>query len=266
MSLYWGERPSSRATTSQDPTYIARYVAAGTKSSAEVKLYAMTATTSTVATVEGTLFRNDIHVTPSAEGPLVWEVDVHYGRVNRQTGSYSFRWEGVMGTERTFVSLEAVARYPADAPDYRGMIGVDLDGIATGTDVPVPSSSFVIEFRHPEGVFTAAYAAVLEEIQGHVNSTTFFGRPAGEIMFWDFRGSEGTDAETTIEYSFVRKKNWTDVTIGSITGINKRGHDHIWYRYTQEASANRPVIRPVSAHVERVAPYADLAAVLGFGA
>jgi hypothetical protein len=264
MSFEWGERPGSRATTSKEPSFVGRYYAAGTNNSATVKAYALANTPATVLTLEGTLWRNDIQVTPDADGGMVWEVDVFYGRVNRQVGSYSRRWEGTMGTERRFNSLATVASYPGSAPSYGKLIGVDEDRIE-GADFPVPSSMFVIEFKHPTGFFNDVQAANAEAIQGHVNSTIFFGRAAGEIMFWSFRGQEGTDAETTIEYTFVRKPNLTGLTVGTITGIDKRGHDHIWFRYTDAISEGRTVRIPQFAYVEQIAPYSDLAAVLGFG-
>lgn len=264
MTFHWGERPASRSTTSQDPTFVGRYVAAGTKDSAFVKAYALTVTTPTVSTLEGVLYRNDIQVNPSAEGPTIWEVDVHYGRINRQVGSYSLRWEGSLGTERQFVSLATVARYPSSAPDYRGVMGVD-DINVVGADVPKPSSLFTVEFRHPSGFFNPAQAAAVEAILGHVNSTLFFGYAPGEVLFWSLRGSEGTESEAMVEYQFVRKPNVTNQTIGNIGGITKRGHDHLWFRYRDIVSGNRVVRRAEAAYVEQVLPYSDLATVLGFG-
>lgn len=264
MTFHWGERPDSRATTSQDPTFIGRYVAAGTKDSAFVKTYALGATPPTVQTVEGTLWRNDIQVNPS-DGPLVWDVDVFYGRINRQAGSFSIRWDAGVGMERRFVSNETVARYPAGARDYHGLMGVDGDRV-DGTEAPIVSSMFIVEFKHPSGFFTPTYAAVVEAIIGHWNTTLFFGRSPGEMMLWSFRGSQGTDAETMIEYQFVRKPNLTNATIQGITGINKLGHDHLWFDYGDDVDDGKAIRKPVAAYVERVAKSADLAAILGFGA
>lgn len=266
MTFHWGERPDSRATTSQDPTYIGRYVAAGTKDSAYVKSYALSVTPPTVATVEGSLFRNDIQVNPSAEGPTVWDVDVFYGRINRQVGSYTIRWDISMGTERQYVSYETVAKYPSGAKDYEGLMGVDFDRIE-GAEVPVVASQLVIEFRHPQGYFTPSFAYLIEQAVGTWNSTFFFGRAAGEVMLAGFRGAEGTDVETSIEYAFIVRRNLVNVTKGGITGINALGHDHLWFGYEDsiDTVANASVRVPVAAYVERVALSSNFPALLGFG-
>jgi hypothetical protein len=42
------------------------------------------------------------------------------------------------------------------------------------------------------------------------------------------------------------------VTIGSITGIEKRGHDYLWVRYEDSVSSNALIKLPKAVYVDRV--------------
>ena len=56
------------------------------------------------------------------------------------------------------------------------------------------------------------------------------------------------------------------LTVGSMTGIAKRGWDYLWIRYAdvEDPDAKMLVKRPLSVYIEQVYPYTNFAG-LGIG-
>ena len=53
---------------------------------------------------------------------------------------------------------------------------------------------------------------------------------------------------------FAASPNRTGITIGDISGIDKKGHEYLWVRYedAEDASAKMIVKRPAAVCVEKV--------------
>ena len=86
-------------------------------------------------------------------------------------------------------------------------------------------------------------------------SASFKGMAAGECLFLGAAGSQrGSGEDWEINFRFAGSPNRTGITIGTITGIAKKGWEYLWVEYEAEedSSANRIVKRPVAAHVEKV--------------
>ena len=99
-----------------------------------------------------------------------------------------------------------------------------------------------------------------------MNNATFRGLAAGECLFLGASGTlhgTETDTETTgdweITYRFAASPNKTGITIGSISGIAKKGWEYLWVRYAdvEDMDAMAMVKRPVAAYVEQVYESAD---------
>lgn len=264
MAFTWTERPDSRASTSNPISYTLRYTAAGSTDAAGVKSYALSNTAPVVATVQGFLYRQDLKI--DWIGSNVAKIEVPYGPVKHEVGSYRFNYDGGGGTFHITYSRSTVNSYAASGtpPSFAQAIGVHGDDI-DGVDIVIPALRFSVTFAHPMGFFSLAQAAAISRYQAHVNSTFFFGFAAGEILFESFSGADGSEADAEVTYNFVRSWNETGLTIGSITGIAKDGHDYLWVSYKDAVSQNRTVKQPEFAYVERVYPRANLAAILGFG-
>ncbi|MBC7326197.1 MAG: hypothetical protein H5T99_12950, partial [Moorella sp. (in: Bacteria)] len=69
-----------------------------------------------------------------------------------------------------------------------------------------------------------------------------------------------------ITFKFAASPNKTNITIGDITGIAKKGWEYLWVLYedAEDTNAQRLVKRPVAAFVEQVYPYGDFSQ-LGIG-
>lgn len=262
MTFKFEEKPASRSYTKDPPTEVRRYVAAGEFDSDNVMAYALSNTAAIIGSAVGNLFRQDVKL--DEVGYKIYDVVVPYAGVKRDAGSYTFRWDGTGETAHITQSLSTVNSYGTSPPDHKGAIGYH-NGEIDGVDIVVPSSKFIISFRHPTAWFSFAYAASVSSIVGYVNSALMFGFAAGEILFTGFTGSEGTDTETSVDYSFVRQPNATGLTVGAISSIVKQGHDYLWVRYKDAVDTNRSVRQPEFVYVERVYPRTNLAGVLGFG-
>jgi hypothetical protein len=261
------ESRDSRKLTTSPPTFTAIYTASGSTDESYVQAYAIAATPSIVATINGTLYRQDVSVDPV--GYADWKITVPYATAQSTSGSYRITFDTTGGTIHISASKETVGKYPAGtAPDYKQLIAVNMDDVA-GTDIVIPALKMSVHFTHPAAIITVARIKYLASITGMVNSTPFFGFPAGEVLFLGASGSEGTDAETEVTYQFAMSSNATGLVIGAVTGIEKDGHELAWIKYKDAvdtpSSTALPVKQPEFVYIERVYETVDLALGLGFG-
>lgn len=194
-------------------------------------------------------------------GRSVWRGTMHYGltRLQQETGAAeeSFRTGG--GTQHITQSRETVGVYGENAPDFRGAIGVTADGIE-GVDVRVPFYQWTETKYLPAAYVTQSYKVSLARMTGSMNLQLFRGFAPGEVLFLGADGHYRQGRrDWRIAFSFAARPNRYDVTIGTITGIEKRGWDYLWIRYeeTEDTGAGAMVQRPVAVYVERVYPWGD---------
>lgn len=262
MTFRFKERRESGASTTSPPSYLAKFVAAGSNSPAYVKAYAAAGTPQVVATAEGILYRNNISVDPRAAN--VFYVDVTYGPRKTETGQYRLSFDTSGGTVHLTNSRQTVASYGSSPPDHKGAIGVEGDDVK-GVDVVIPALVVNVHFKHPLGVITLDRIKTFAQYTGSVNSAPFLSFAAGEVLFLGCRGSEGSDVETEIDYSFAMSENISNLAIGDLTITSKEGHDYLWIAYKPAVSNSRASQQPEFGYVERIYPRANLATVLGFG-
>ena len=265
MSVTIDEKFDSRESTIgvRSPTVDLLYVVQGTDDDATVR-----------ATVEGAipaiyagLVFQDYHLAPQGGG--VWEVSVRYGKLEpKETGDSSFSFDTGGGTTHVTQSLQTVGRYaPAGrfAPDFKGAIGVTHDSVE-GTDITVPVYSFTETHYLPIAAVTGSYKAALFLLTGRVNAAPFKGFAAGEVLFLGASGSRrGTDPDDDweITFRFAASPNETGLSVGSITGINKKGWEYLWVRYAdaEDSGSGAIIKKPIAAYVERVYDQANFGAL-----
>lgn len=156
----------------------------------------------------------------------------------------------------------STTKYPApgrEAPDFYGAIAVSSSGVE-GVDIQVPALSFSKRKRFASNYVTNAWIRSVAGITGSTNNATFYGFPAGELLFEGAAGSQKhPDQPWDIEFVFSASANITGLSSGGITGIAKTGWQYIWYLYqdTDDATAKFKVRRPIGAYVETVFPSAS---------
>lgn len=170
------------------------------------------------------------------------------------------------GTTTTRTGTET--RFPSNAPSMNSAIGVDGDSVS-GVDIVVPALSWTESYDVPSSYVTAAYIRAVAALTGTTNDANFRGFAAGEVLFLGCSGNQDWDADKgdgpwSLSYKFVASPNVTGQTIGSITGIAKKGHDYLWVRYEDSVSGSDLIKRPKYVYVNTV--YKEGAfSVLGIG-
>ena len=225
--------------------------------------------------------RQSVQIEPISEE--YWDASVRYadsssssstsGAPDPGSGEYTYSFDTMGGTQHITQSLDTVGSYAdssiPSAPDFNGAIGVsNTNGNAEvqGVDITVPIYNFSETHYLTVEQVTPEYKGTLFQLTGKVNNATFRGLAAGECLFLGASGTlhgTETDTETTgdweITYRFAASPNKTGITIGSISGIAKKGWEYLWVRYAdvEDMDAMAMVKRPVAAYVEQVYESAD---------
>jgi hypothetical protein len=265
MPFHFDEAPDSRQMTAKPPSESRIYIADGEFDPLVVKSYAYGGSPAFVTHPEAVLFRQDIQVDPL--GYRLFRVTVPYAPKKDEQGEFSFNFDTTGGQIHIKASKSTVNRYAATGSpaDHKQAIGVHGDNV-DGVDIVIPAMKIDCQFSHPLGVVTLNYGFFLAEITGRVNSDMIFGRQPGEILFLGARGSDGTTAPATLNYSFAYEKNLAGLVFGAINGVQKDGWDYVWLEFEGQVSNGKPARPPKQVNVERVYDRVPLATLLGFGA
>lgn len=260
------ESRESRASTVSPPSETRVYTAAGDNSVANVRVYATANTSASLAHEQGTIYRQDIEISPI--GYELFKVTVPYGPRTKTQDEWTLDFDTSGGTVHITNSKETVERYTAPgkaaAPDMKGAIGVRGDEI-DGTDIVIPALKLTVTYKHPQAIITIPQIKNLARWTGKTNSKTFLTFEEGEVLFLGASGREGTDTETDVKYTFAASENLIQQTIGDVLNVDKKGWEHAWIRYEDAEDNGLPVKKPMWVYVERVYEAIDLATALGFG-
>jgi hypothetical protein len=150
-----------------------------------------------------------------------------------------------------------------DPPDFKGAIGVSTDSV-DGTDITIPVFNFKETHYIPAALITPAYKVILFQLTGKVNAYPFKGFAPGEVLFLGASGSQRGTEDWEITFSFAASPNVTNLKVGDITGIDKKGWEYLWVRYAEAEDADVLVKQPAAAYVEQVYEYGNFA-LLGIG-
>ena len=169
----------------------------------------------------------DIQIRPQGNG--LFFVPCPYGPLPEWPGStfqLNFRTTG--GTVHITSSIEMVAKYARPGEPAAPPTTVIGEG-GSGADITVPAQMRSYKFTYEAGVVTESAMDYWEDITGMVNLITWHLRPPGEVLFLGAEGdtTEAADGPASVTFNFAMNRNKTDQTIGSITGVDKQGHDLI---------------------------------------
>jgi len=190
-------------------------------------------------------------------GNYLWDASVRYGRRKPpETGDSRFAFDTTGGLQHVTQSLRTVNKYAPPgkiAPDFKGAIGVTHDNVE-GVDVTIPVYSFSETHYIATATVTSAYKATLYSLTGRVNDAVFRDFNPGEVLFLGAAGSKRGEEDWEISFNFAASPNVTNLTVGDIVGIDKKGWEYLWVRYAdaEDNVAKALVKRPVAAYVEEV--------------
>lgn len=164
-------------------------------------------------------------------------------------------------------------KYPSNAPGQDGAIGVDGDSV-NGVDIVIPALQWTETYDVPTTYVTTQYIKNVSALTGTVNNAAFRGFAAGEVLFLGCSGSQDWDSEKgnspwSLSYKFTAQANADGVTIptlrvGSISGIEKLGHEYMWVRYEDSVSGTTLLKKPKHVYVNQVYATTNFA-LLGIG-
>ena len=155
--------------------------------------------------------------------------------------------------------------YPLVNLNFDGAVGVRRDEEGKlqieGLDLPVPAEVFQLIYYAPNEVVDAAYQSLVQSLCGKVNSVTFRGYAAGQIMLVRVNGSTKNSRDWQIDFGFGYIPNSTDIPVGDRIVVEaKDGFDYLWVFDAMLAVplASEYLPSHAGALVERVYERADL--------
>jgi hypothetical protein len=165
-------------------------------------------------------------------------------------------------------TLDFENRFPSSATNMSGAIGVDSNGV-NGVDIVVPQLQWQEQYDVPNVYVSSAWIRGVAGVTGTTNNASFRGFEAGEVLFIGCSGSQEWDDQRgkgtwSLSFRFVASKNVTGQTIGSISGISKKGHDYLWVRYEDAVSGSTLLKQPKAVYVSKVYKDSDFS-LLGIG-
>lgn len=256
MTITVKEKYDSRESTTGDSgTVDLKYIIQGTSDDIEAK----TALGDSTPSIYDGLTRQSRHVEAVGDPTmsLTWEGTVRYGKKESapETGDSSYSFETAGGTQHITQSIETIASYAAEgtAPDFDGAIGVTKDSVE-GVDITLPIFNFSETHYFDDEDVTDSYKALLFHKTGMYNNDSFKGFDPGEVLFLGASGSKRGQGDWEISFRFAASQNRTDIMVGSIGPISKKGWEYLWVRYedSEDTTANALIKKPVAAYVEKV--------------
>lgn len=201
-----------------------------------------------------------------------WTATVEYGipeRSQQDAPDPIFAFDTGGGNQHITQSIQTVQRYgPKASTQLGGAIGFDGENVA-GVDITVPVYQFSETHYLAPSAVTQSYKLALFSLTGTVNNAPFRGFAAGEVLFLGASGTRrglNADDKWEIAYKFAASPNRSGLSVGSITGISKRGWDYLWVQYGEDVDGTAKVLikKPVAVYVEQVYPFANFGG-LGIG-
>ncbi len=195
-------------------------------------------------------------------GVDLWDAVVMYGW--QAQAQYSFDTTG--GTQKITQSRATAQKYALPGktpPDFKGAIGVTNDSVE-GCEVTVPVYAFAETYYLADSIVTPAYKQTIYNLTGCVNTVAYKGYQPGELLFLGAQGAKNGYLEGwSVQFRFAASPNQTSLTMGEITGIDKKGWEYLWVRYQEaEDTAAKALIRkPVAVYIEEVYRKGDLTAL-----
>lgn len=230
LSESW-ESPSH--TDGDTPTIELKCIVGGTTVPSEAKGFFKW----TTPTIYKGLVRQSTRVQPQDGAVNLWECTATYGRKKQQpeTGESEWTFDTGGGTQKVLCSL-ATKEYHASgfagiASEIKGSIGVKRSGKGTytvdGCDITVPQFVFSETHYLAAGLVTWDYAATLCELTGKTNASAWRAFAAGQVLFLGASGRQRGEEDWAVTFKFVAGRNLTDLTIGEITGIQKKAWQYM---------------------------------------
>lgn len=182
-----------------------------------------------------------------------WLAEVKYSKEAMAPGAYQISFSTIGGSV-TITQALATQQFPGGTITEYGGINVDNDGTPQGVDIVIPVLNLTVRAKISAAYSTNAYLNTLTQLTGTINQAPFLGWAANEVLFLGVEGDFVPLKDTIMSFQFAVSQNVTGLTLGSISGIAKKGHDYLWVKYEKlpENSARGLVPKAKAVFVQRI--------------
>jgi len=181
-----------------------------------------------------------------------WRVKVNYVAPPATVVQY----DSTGGTQHVTQSIATVNSYGPDASDQLGgAIGFDGENVA-GVDKVIPIFNWIETHSLTDAELdVASYYA----LTGKVNSDNFQGYNPGEVLFNGAFAQEREDGLWEVQLKFSYQPNKDNLSVGTITGISKKGWEYLWVYYAKsiDTTAKVKIPKPSAVYIEQIYEYAS---------
>lgn len=196
--------------------------------------------------------------------PEAWEFTCNYDYKTPEIGGYTIEADTTGGQVLQTYGYDQTAfdATGETATDYGNALDVQ-DGKPKGVQRVIPALKLTVRAKIAAEYISSplAYAKLIASLTGSTNDAAMFGGEfaAGELLFIGGSGPVvATDPQFT--FTFLASQNATGLTIGDIVGIDKQGHEFLWFDFktTKDTGTNRKTTKARAAYVGKVYGAADL--------
>jgi hypothetical protein len=204
-----------------------------------------------------------------AQGGGIWYATAKYVNPNikQQTGKelVSFDTAGKQQKVSTGISTPTVYAAGGTVSTKPTGINATADRVE-GVEVTVPEFKLNLTYYVPNDSVTTSYIGMLYSLTGTVCNAEFFGMDEGECLFLGAKGSRRGRGDWELTFDFAGSPNATGLTVGPISGIDKKGWQYLWVRYQKAVDSTNSVLveTPLLVFIETVYTETDLSG-LGIG-
>lgn len=194
--------------------------------------------------------------------PGIWDVVVKYGKGSSEQDQggrgFAIDFDTGGGTFKITHGIAHVASYVASgvAPDHKGAINFK-DGKAEGVEIVIPQFNFSEKHKLPASVVTDAYIDSLAGMVGCTNSGQYRAFAAEKLLCLGVSGAPSGEEFWELSFKFSAGVHRTGLTIGGISGIDKKAWDYLWVEEQPTVSGGDLTSGIKAVHVEQVYYSAD---------
>ena len=149
---------------------------------------------------------------------------------------------------------------PGGAIGWNGKTGDDCE--ITGVDIPTAQLRETYTMQMRVSKLSTSYKKKVAALVGKVNSGSFKGWSAGEVMFLGM--SYSTPAKkakkVTVSFNFAIQPNESKVKVGGKT-VSKKGFEYVWAISKTVANNGTPKMQVEGIYVDQVCEYASFSSL-----
>lgn len=164
-------------------------------------------------------------------------------------GESQFEFSLAVQPVRVKVPVGTVTVYKsAQAADWQPQIINDIgDGEEPdGVEVFEPTYDESVTAWVQTSTLTQAYRTQLKRAIGKTNSTAFKGWQPGEVLLMGVSGTRRGQNDSELNFRWSVRENQDDITIGDVTGIQKKGWQYLWPRSEARGGTDAPIVKTVT--------------------